>query len=280
MRQSNAFLWGTAFLLFWILFDGWLCTDNALKQGSCLGKCPDASDGSLCDMCFCERISDGPIKEPVNTGSNIGFFIVGMLIMWHMTFLQPFRRNRLTEQPCYGILYGLVAIGIGGGSSAMHGSFTAIGQWLDMGTMFFWTGFVIAYNMARIFRLHVPVFTALFLVLSIASNVLQYKFGANNTFASLVAIAILLELIALFKRVEVVSWTTTQWMLWTVVIFLVGFGVWLPSRTGHAWCNPDSLWQGHAFWHMTSACAVGFCFIYAWKAPDRIPGHDVQSNSH
>jgi hypothetical protein len=36
----------------------------------------------------------------------------------------------------------------------------------------------------------------------------------------------------------------------------VGAVVGTLSRTGWPLCNPDSIWQGHGFWHVASAAAL------------------------
>ena len=43
-------------------------------------------------------------------------------------------------------------------------------------------------------------------------------------------------------------------------IFSSGVVVWFFSRTGGALCDPDSLIQGHAVWHVVAAVAVGVLF--------------------
>jgi hypothetical protein len=45
-------------------------------------------------------------------------------------------------------------------------------------------------------------------------------------------------------------------------IFAVAFAIWNVSRTGGAWCSPESLLQGHALWHLLSAVSVGCFYLY------------------
>lgn len=44
--------------------------------------------------------------------------------------------------------------------------------------------------------------------------------------------------------------------LQAVAILAVGGLVGTLSRTGWPLCNPDSIWQGHGFWHVTAAAAL------------------------
>jgi hypothetical protein len=45
-----------------------------------------------------------------------------------------------------------------------------------------------------------------------------------------------------------------------VAMFGVGLLVWFFSRTGGALCDPNSLLQGHALWHLLAAAAVTSLF--------------------
>lgn len=40
----------------------------------------------------------------------------------------------------------------------------------------------------------------------------------------------------------------------------VGFGLWLASRSGGPLCDPDSLFQAHALWHLLAAAGCAFIF--------------------
>ncbi len=43
-------------------------------------------------------------------------------------------------------------------------------------------------------------------------------------------------------------------------VFGGGLVVWASSRTGGPWCDPESLLQGHAVWHVAAAVAVGLLY--------------------
>ena len=47
---------------------------------------------------------------------------------------------------------------------------------------------------------------------------------------------------------------------------LVAFGIWLLSTNG--WCDPDSIWQGHAAWHLL--CAVAAYWLFRLYASERL----------
>ena len=52
------------------------------------------------------------------------------------------------------------------------------------------------------------------------------------------------------------------WFWAGLASFGIAFFVWNLSRTGRVWCNPDTLLQGHALWHVLSAVSVGCFYLY------------------
>ena len=78
---------------------------------------------------WCERISGGPFREPVNTLSNLGFMVVGLYILYKLTNETSFNEfsglNKIT------ILYGVCVVYLGPGSMMMHGTNTEWGGWAD-----------------------------------------------------------------------------------------------------------------------------------------------------
>ena len=55
-----------------------------------------------------------------------------------------------------------------------------------------------------------------------------------------------------------------------VVVAGVGITIYLLSRTGRPLCRPDSLFQGHAAWHVLTAIA---CAVWLGRtAPGRVAG--------
>ena len=78
---------------------------------------------------WCERVSDGAFREPVNTLSNLGFMVAGLFILYKLTNETSFNEfsglNKIT------ILYGVAVVYLGPGSMLMHGTNTEWGGWAD-----------------------------------------------------------------------------------------------------------------------------------------------------
>ena len=78
---------------------------------------------------WCERVSDGAFREPVNTLSNLGFMVAGLFILYKLSNEISFNEfsglNKIT------ILYGVAVVYLGPGSMMMHGTNTEWGGWAD-----------------------------------------------------------------------------------------------------------------------------------------------------
>ena len=78
---------------------------------------------------WCERISGGPFREPVNTLSNLGFMIAGLFILYKLSNETSF--NEFSGLNHITILYGIAVVWLGPGSMLMHGTNTEWGGWAD-----------------------------------------------------------------------------------------------------------------------------------------------------
>ena len=80
---------------------------------------------------WCERVSGGLFREPVNTLSNLGFMLVGLYIFWVLSNDKNNSSNPFIGINKISILYASVVIYLGPGSMLMHGSNTEWGAWAD-----------------------------------------------------------------------------------------------------------------------------------------------------
>jgi hypothetical protein len=83
---------------------------------------------------WCERVSGGLLREPVNTLGNLGFVIAGLAIFW--TLARDEERGRERSNAFIGhspvsLLYAGAVVFLGPGSMVMHGSHTFFGAWID-----------------------------------------------------------------------------------------------------------------------------------------------------
>ncbi len=83
---------------------------------------------------WCERVSGGLLREPVNTLGNLGFVIAGLAMFGLLakdTRSQRAHENRFIGNTPVALLYASAAVFLGPGSMVMHGSHTRFGAWID-----------------------------------------------------------------------------------------------------------------------------------------------------
>lgn len=83
---------------------------------------------------WCERVSAGLMREPINTLGNIGFVISGLsmfAVLARDTITGRPRENSLIGNQPVALLYASAVVFLGPGSMLMHGSHTFFGAWID-----------------------------------------------------------------------------------------------------------------------------------------------------
>ena len=80
---------------------------------------------------WCERVSGGIFREPVNTLSNLGFMVIGLYLFWILCNDPKNSNNPFIGINSISILYASVVIYLGPGSMLMHGTNTEWGGWAD-----------------------------------------------------------------------------------------------------------------------------------------------------
>jgi ceramidase len=216
---------------------------------------------------FCEAPRPGLIKEPANTWSNVGFIIAGLYISWILsTGKFSGNVNSFTRNKFYAIFYPCLVIFLGPGSMAMHASKTHIGGFFDMLSMYLIAAFITSYAMQRFFGLKWWGFTLIFLT-ALATCIwanftycpIVFSFFGNTAFAFYLVLGSVFEILNIYvKKLR----HQTRWAYFALAAILVAFAVWNVSQTGDSLCNPDSLLQGHAIWHLGDALSAFFLFRY------------------
>lgn len=220
-------------------------------------------------MIFCEASRPGIIKQPANAWSNLGFSFAGLwvgFVAWQHFAGGGDRSytNRFRTRLFYPTLYATVAAFVGPGSMAMHASTTMWGGMIDLMSMFFWAAFALVYGLTRILELDDKRFKLAYVVVLIVVTYFYLgvsgREGGTPIFAVVLALYALCEAWIYLRRPDLAA---RRVYLWSALgIFLLAFGIWLASRTGGPLCDPHSLVQGHAIWHLLNAAAMVALFLY------------------
>lgn len=213
------------------------------------------------DECFCEALRYGEwIRQPANTWSNLGFIAVAILIFILLGRNNDKTRNRLTIYPSMSWLFAFGCFLTGAGSLFYHASFTFVGQWFDVMGMYFSITFFLIYNIDRLYDLKpVKVYLAYFginvflgMCLYFIPEARRYIFG---TFVILLVMSVFYSQWKLKTRIE------TKYIVWAIVSFAVAYVLWILDLK-HIICEPNSLWQLHAVWHLLGAVSAMCIYLY------------------
>jgi hypothetical protein len=224
---------------------------------------PDVGRGAN----FCEAARDGFIRQPANTLSNGGFVVAGLLV--------AVRAGRLPAEgvvpPAVATFYACIVTLLGPGSAAMHATQSAWGGHLDMLSMYLVASFAAAWAWTRWTRRGARSLVGAYVVGIAACELVGLwpdpvpvvHYAGNLAFGVLLVAAVVLEVL-LWRRGE--SARTITYGVVALAAMLVAFTIWLLSNAG--WCDPSSLLQGHAAWHLL--CAVAAYFLFRFYESERV----------
>ena len=229
---------------------------------------PDVGRGAN----FCEAARDWVVRQPANTFSNIGFVIAGLLIAWHAGVRENLgtalsaHRGLATAMACVVVL-------LGPASAAMHATQSAIGGHLDMASMYLIASFAAAYAAMRWLRGGIGMFAAMFVggvafceIVGLSSaDIPVVNYSGNVAFALLLTVAVVLEVLIMRRGAA----RANRWYaVASLASILIAFAIWNATKT---WlCDPGSLIQGHAIWHLLGA--VSAYFLYRYYASEEVIG--------
>jgi hypothetical protein len=169
----------------------------------------------------CERILESWWGQPVNTSTALAFVVAGILVY-----------IRGATLPTSGLIAG-----VGAGSIAFHGPMPSWGELLHDLTI----GWVLVWVV---------------LVETERRALWPYAFGGVALLMLTPQIADPIQAVLAVAAVVIVWRNRHPHRLWMLGLLALGGVVGRLSRTGEPWCHPDSIWQGHGFWHLASAVAL------------------------
>lgn len=220
---------------------------------------PDVGRGAN----FCEA-SQSLVRQPANTFSNVGFVLAGLAIGWHARIPGNVGTSLSARRRLIPVIACIVVL-LGPGSAAMHATQSSVGGSLDMLSMYLIASFAAAYAGMRWLR-GGPI---LFGTLLIAGIVLCELVGlstveiavvmtaGNLIFGLLLTVAVGLELV-IMRRPDTTS--KRAYAFGSLAALLIAFAIWNAAKTW--WCDPHSLIQGHAIWHLLDAVAAYLLYRY------------------
>ena len=127
---------------------------------------------------WCERVSGGLFREPVNTLSNLGFMVVGIYIFYTITTdTNTSANNYFVGLTGISILYAFAAIFLGPGSMLMHGTNSGWGGWADNLSMIMYILIPWLYNIFRMSNWTVSQFLQIYFSIVVIYAVMRWISG-------------------------------------------------------------------------------------------------------
>lgn len=220
--------------------------------------------------CFCERPRAAWIRQPANAWSNsaavaLGAALLGLALARRARGADA-RAGLLGSDARHTALLGSLLVLLGAGSFFYHASLTYVGQWVDVVGMYLIVGYLSLYALQRAGLL--PGRLRWWLCGVAAASGLFLSFGlayGRPVFAALVAGLLYAE----FRARRAGAIRPARWFIAAFAMFAAAFAIWCLDRY-RVVCAPDSLWQGHALWHVMTAASVGA--LYRYYAGEVAPG--------
>ncbi len=207
---------------------------------------------------FCEPNLCAPIVQPANAWSNLAFIVVGVIIL---TLARHHKKNLLWW-------LGPIALIIGTVSFFYHASYTAIGQMLDLGSMFLFSTLLLVLNLKRI-KPGLKNSTTAWIYVIINALCLLTMYFIHRAYGYNVGILIFGILLAAVFALESIAWSRTltryrlRHILAAVLLASIAAVIWMFDYT-RIWCDSNTLHylNGHAVWHILTATSLLFIFFF------------------
>jgi hypothetical protein len=214
----------------------------------------DWQQATCMPQCFCEAIGDNKLlRQPANALSSFTFVFVGVFVL-------ILKRREKRFPAIYKTIFSAAAIAIGVGSAFYHASLTFIGQFFDVLGMYLLVVFVLVYALERLFEFTRQTTLTLYFVLNLLlATMLIYVPETRRYLFGLVLVAgLVIEIIARKTRKVIVK---TKWWNIGFALFATAFVIWIVDKQKII-CEPHSILQGHAVWHLLGAIAMLMLYVY------------------
>ena len=126
---------------------------------------------------WCERVSDGWFREPVNTLSNFGFVVIGLIIFWIISKENTSKDNLFFGVTGITLIYATAAVYLGPGSMLMHATNNEWGGWADNLSMVMYIVIPWLYNISLMAKWSIKNFAITYFVIIISYAVLRWLYG-------------------------------------------------------------------------------------------------------
>jgi hypothetical protein len=222
---------------------------------------------------FCEQLhASNPVRQPVNTFSNIIYLITGIIIL-KATRNERYISNssdQLTASNAYSTLFGFILLYVFGASAFYHASLINLAHKFDYSAVFSFSLFPVMFFLHRRWlsrnnkllptqrRKSFAVFFSIFITANFLLIFLIPQ--GKESIAALVIIFIFLGL-AFATMIAESGNPGKHYLILSVIFILVAF-LWFEFDKNKILCNPNSYFQPHSFWNLFIGFSAFYFFLY------------------
>lgn len=213
--------------------------------------CPWDSLGQVSLAEFCEESLCAWVKQPGNTWTNVGYFLVALLI---------FRSNVVKERKFLRV-FGVIAFLTGIGSTVYHGTGTHLGMILDYTAILLGPTYMFSVNLSRWQGISMRGVYCIFAAYSfvVLSTLLLVPTEALMIYMVVSVPCCVLELRLFFRDRAVIRY---KYLLLGWLFAGVGIYLWRADFDG-MWCASNAhILSPHGGWHLVTAASIYFYFHY------------------
>ena len=208
----------------------------------------------------CEAVG-GWLVQPINAWSSLAYAVVGVVLIGSISRAP---RSDRTSRAAFGVL--MVATGVG--SFLYHGPQPVAAGFAHDITFLAMLWFLILMNPASPYG--VPrryAWIALGFVTAAAAIVLSVSPSSTNFLTGISVVALAASDLLLHR----IGGINGRWYAAALLLFAASLVFNILGRSGTATCDPDSLIQFHALWHVFSALSLGAYFVATTVPRDQEP---------
>jgi hypothetical protein len=211
------------------------------------------SEARLPNVDWCEAQRCGWVVEPSNAWSNLAYVLVGVAL------IAAARRSR--SPALRG--FGPAAIVVGVCSGIYHASYTFALQILDFFAMYVFCYWLLVLNLRRAGVLSPRTWLGAYAALVLVTTALTV--GADFAGIPIQGIVFVLIIGIVGSELRLRARAATPYAMgwfWAAMAALAAGGVASALDVTRTWCDPHSIVQGHALWHLLSALCLAAVFLH------------------
>ncbi len=211
----------------------------------------------------CEEIGDGFLAQPSNALSSGAYVLFGLWLVVRAL------RNR-GEELATEVVYGLTLASVGVGSVLFHGPMPAgsrLAHDLTIAAVF---AVVLVRAVGKLLEWsNVAVIAGIAALTTVVGVLMAVAPDAGNIATGAVAVTAIGLQVYLYRQGIRGAFTgrLVRWFVAIVVVLSIAGIVNVLGRTDAPLCDPDSLYQGHAVWHVLTAAAFAMFGFISFPSP-------------